>query len=52
MSKPRESEGQDEVQNDIEPQSEPSTSVPHPTAAEHCNDECEWSVSGLFNIEN
>ncbi len=49
MSKPRETEGQEETPNDIESLSEPSTSVAHLTAIlEHCNDVCDWSVSALF----
>ena len=45
MSKPRESGGQEEIPNDLESLSEPSTSVAHLTSLEHFNDVCEWSVS-------
>ncbi|KAL9984136.1 hypothetical protein ACROYT_G006399 [Oculina patagonica] len=48
MSKPRETEGQEETPNDIESLSEPSTSVAHLTAIlEHCNDVCDWSESAM-----
>ena len=47
MSKPRESAGPEEIQNDIESLSEPSGSVAHLSALEHCSDVCEWTVSGL-----
>ena len=47
MSKSRESAGPDEIQNDIESLSEPSCSVAHLSALEHCTDVCEWTVSGL-----
>ena len=47
MSKPRESGGPEELQNDIESLSEPSCSIVHLSALEHCTDVCEWTVSGL-----
>ena len=47
MSKPRQSTGLEEVQNDIESLSEPSCSVAHLSALEHCTDVCEWTVSVL-----
>lgn len=47
MSKPRESGGPEELQNDIESLSEPSCSIAHLSALEHCTDVCEWTVSAL-----
>lgn len=47
MSKPRESAGPEEIQNDTESLSEPSCSVAHLSALEHCSDVCEWTVSDL-----
>ena len=47
MSKPSESAGPEEIPNDMESLSEPSCSVAHLSALEHCTDVCEWAVSGL-----
>lgn len=50
MSKPRESEGLEEMQNDIESLPEPSASVAHLNSLEICTDVCEWTVSGLSRL--
>lgn len=47
MSKPRESAGPEEIQNDTESLSEPSCSVAHLSALEHCSDVCEWTESAM-----
>ncbi|KAJ7330172.1 hypothetical protein OS493_022691 [Desmophyllum pertusum] len=47
MSKPRGSEVQETIQNDIEPLTEPSASGAHSTALEHRSDVSEWTENAM-----